>query len=502
MNYDSDALARMYDSAGALQAKQIGNQYKLGKEEIKARLKIAAQSSKDTRYGIEMERDAARERVEQARAEMERIGIPQMEINRFVAESNAEIAKAELGLKREIFLEESGLKRAQLAKDVREMEEVGIPRVDIERYVAQSQATGYVPQLGATRGQLTAQQEARLGQIQARDAQLKAAGQPGIGAESPASEQEMYQLLDMQSGLAQNPETGTGPGAPGGAGQQRTLEGQELDRRYGLDVAKFGAELASTPDTYFQARRFQGVDVPRLMGGAGAATSEPMGGPTPGVATMGAYLSGQDPYGQAGAGGGPYPSYLDPRQRAQFDAMPPDQRAQYLAQGTDSGGENMRYALGTPYGGSKAAPTGGIYNPATDPTPGGGAWAQGGGAGMEAGPYQAGPAGVGVGQGNENLGMPGTGYDDRYKQVQQIAKTSPPSPYDGLNESDTATLRLMESIYKKGGQSVAGGEYERLGASGRLGYMKSAGRLLGYDPAEFEATYKAYRPAQGDARLA
>jgi hypothetical protein len=68
-----------------------------------------------------------------------------------------------------------------------------------------------------------------------------------------------------------------------------------------------------------------------------------------------------------------------------------------------------------------------------------------------------------------------------------------------LNEQDTSTLRLMESIYKQGGQSIAGGEYERLKSSGRLGYLQSAGRLLGYDPKEMESQYQSYRPAQGSA---
>jgi hypothetical protein len=472
MNYDQDALARMYNNAGKLEKQKIEQTYKLGKEEIKARLKIASQSSKDTRFGIEQERDAARERVEQARQEMLRIGIPQMEINRFVAESTAEIARQELGLRREIFLAESGLARDQLAKDIREMEQIGIPRVEIERYAAEKQAelgqleytlkrdafveeqrqygidfeearrqydtthaeearqfnvgaSGYLQ----TGGTLSQPEQARMNQIQARDDELRAAGQPGVGGD------DLLELQRYQTQLSS------------GGGQQRTLEGQELDRQYALDVmqfgadeaerrrqyalsvSKFGAELASTPDTFYQSRRFQGVDVPRLLGGAGAATQDVQGGPTPGVATMGAYLGGQDPYG---GGGGP--SWA----------------------GTS-------YPAGTtsPYGGSAA----GAAQPAAPGT----------------------------------LGLPGTPEDDRAKQVGRLASLSPPSPYDGLNEQDTSTLRLMESIYKQGGQSIAGGEYERLKSSGRLGYLQSAGRLLGYDPKEMESQYQSYRPAQGSA---
>jgi hypothetical protein len=449
---DYDALARMYDSAGALQAKQIGNQYKLGKEEIKARLKIASQSSKDTRFGIEQERDAARERVEQARAEMERIGIPDMEIRRFVAESTAEIARQELGLKREIFLAESGLARDQLAKDIREMEEIGIPRVEIERYAAEKAAElgqleyglkrdAFVEQqrqygidfaearrqfdtahaeearqfnVGAsgymqTGGQLAQPEQARMNQIQARDDELRAAGGPGVGGN------DLLELQRYQQTLAT------------GGGEQRTLQGQELDRqyaldvqrfgadeaerrrRYGLDVAKLGTELSQTPDQYFAARRFQGMDVPRLLGGAGAPTLSVYGGPTPQIATMQARLSGQDPA-----------------------------------------------SVGAPMAGS----------------------------------------------GPGSVGLPGTPEDDRQKQLAAIAKASPPSPYDGLDDSDSATLRLMESIYKKGFNQIPGGELERLQASGRMGFLTSAGKLLGYSPEQEIANYQAYRPTQGQANLA
>jgi len=445
---DMAALQGMYDSAGALQAKQISQQYKLGKADLAARLKIASQSSKDTRYGIDAERDTAREQIEQARQEMERIGIPDMEIRRFVAETTAELARQELDLKREQFLAESGLARDQLNKDIREMEEIGIPRVQIERYVAEKQAaiaeqeqalkerqfsedqrqfnttfgegqrqfnttfgegqrqfnttaSGYMQ----TPGRLDTQQQERYNQLTGWDQTIKAQGGAGISA---AEQVELQGLQDVLSGRA-------GP-------QQTTLEREafqqtqlEQARRYGLDVSKFGAELASTPDTYFAGRRFQGVDIPRLMGGAGAPTSAPSGSPVPGVARMGAYLSGQDPFA-------------------------------------------------TPYGGPQA----GAPQPSAPGT----------------------------------LGLPGTPEDDRQKQVAKLASISPPSPFDGLDEQDTATLRLMQSIYQKGGQSVAGGEYERLAASGRLGYLQSAGKVLGFDPKQFESDYLSYRPSQGSSSAA
>src|SRR5205085_9256996 len=94
------------------------------------------------------------------------------------------------------------------------------------------------------------------------------------------------------------------------------------------------------------------------------------------------------------------------------------------------------------------------------------------------------------------------GTDDRrQKQIAAIAKASPPSVYDGLNESDAATLKLLESVYKRGGQGIAGGELERMGTAQR-GFLASAGNLLGYDPADLERSYKGYRPAQDSGRLA
>lgn len=417
----SDAMMAAYQRQADANAQQLAQQYKLGKADIDARLKIAAQSSKDSRYNVDAQRDTERERIEQARQEMLNIGIPQVEINRFVAEANKALAESELSLKRDIFLADTQQKQAQLQLDREQMERVGIPQMEINRYIAEKSAeldrltfgegqrqfnataSGYM----SAPGQLQPEQQARMNQLQAQDAALRAAGPPGTPGLQGA---ELQELQGYQQTLA------------AGGGQQATLareqfwqDQQEQNRRYGLDVAQWGAELGAQPDRYFQARRAQGVDIPRLMGGAGAATSGPTGVPTPGIATMGARLAGQDPYA-------------------------------------------------TPYGGSSA------------------------GAGQPAAPG--------------TLGLPGTPEDDRAKQVAKIAALSPPSPYDGLDSSDSATLKLMEEIYKKGGQSIAGGEYERLAASGRLGYLQSAGTVLGYDPAELASQYASYRPVQGQANLA
>lgn len=363
---DLAALSGMYENAGALQKQEIEQRYKLGKAQIAANMKIAQMESKDKRYGIEAVREVGLKNIEQARLEMERIGIPEMEIKRFVAEKTYEVALAELALKREVDVAGlTGMYEGNPTMAAREMEN----------------------QLGLDQGALTGvyHQTYRGG-----------SGDIGGYGYNDANSFRMAQDLARKAG------TYTG---------ERTLAGQAHD----LEVAKFGAQLASTPDTYFQARRFQGMDAPRLLGGAGAQTSGPTGGPTPGVATMGSYLSGADPYG-------------------------------------------------TPYGGPSAG--------------------------------AAAPAAPGT------LGTPGTPEDDRAKQVAKLASVSPPSPYDGLDDQDTATLKLMESIYQKGGQAIAGGEYERLKASGKVGFLNSAGRLLGYDPAELESSYNAYRPAQGAANLA
>lgn len=467
-SYDSGALAAMYDSAGALQLKEIEQRYKLGKSDIAARLKIASQQSKDTRYGIDAQRDTAREQIAQARAEMEQIGVPRMLIDKFVAEKNYEVAQAELTLKRDMFVEETAQAKAKLQLDREQMERVGIPQMEINKYVAeqnariqQAQQTGYfngAATLDRQKFQSDADyQRAQLAQS-AREFQTTASGymqQQGTLAQDQRLRYEQIKMADQQgTASAEDRAELAGyedilSGRAGGQGQ-RTLQGEELDRqyqldvqrfgadeaerlraenerqrRYALDVSKLGADLASTPDTYFQARRFQGVDVPRLLGGAGAATQDVQGGPTPGVATMGAYLSGQDPYG-----GGAASVY---------------------------GGPSVGASVGPQGYAQQPAPSGPSPYPSDDP---------------------------------------------RQKQLAQIAKASPPSPYDGLNEQDASTLKLMESIYKKGGQGIAGGEYERLKASGRLGFLQSAGKMLGYSPSDLESQYQGYRPSQGSASLA
>lgn len=358
---DLAALTSMYENAGALQLKELEQKYNLGKSQIANAMKIAQMESKDKRYGIEAVREVGLANIAQMKLEMEKIGIPRVEIEKYVAEKNYEIAAAELALKRE---------------------------VDIAG--------------------LTGEYEGK-----------------------------------------------------------QTLDAQEQHFRQQLDAAKFGAELASTPDTYYQARRYAANDLPRLMGMGTQYGAAMEGSPTPGVARMGeflgqsAYAANPDPNGQRVGITDPG---FDPNAAARRGTPPP-----------------------TPYGGQ--APSG--YTADQAPQAGAAVSAQEG----ERINY------IGGGGPVESVATQQQ-QDARAKQIAQIAKAVPPSPYDGLNDQDASTLKLMESIYKRGGAGVAGGELERLNASGRIGFLRSAGNLLGYSPKEFESEYQMYRPSQGASNLA
>jgi hypothetical protein len=387
------ALAGMYENAGALQQREIENRYKLGRDQIANAYKIAKMESGDRRAALEATREYQRGQLEMARRELEELGIPRVQIERYVAEKNYEIAQGELAYKREA-----------LAEDIRQYEKT------------------YGLQEGALTGYLNGLPTLAREQWMASHG-LAEAGVTGYYGEKPTLERE-----------------------------QMGLEEAERQRRYALDVAQYGTELASQPDRYFQARRFQAMEAPRLLGGAGAGGAAPEGGPTPQIQTMGALLSGQDP-------------------------------ATVMR-------ESAAGVSGAQYGGPAASTGGWTRDDQGQPV-----WTPGGGTPRPGGPV--------IGSTDPRLAASGGGEtgDERYKQIAQIAKASPPSPYDGLDEQDAATLKLMENVYKKGGQAIAGGEWERMGKAGQ-GFIGSAGRLLGYDPADLERTYQAYRPAQGSSRLA
>lgn len=353
-------LGEASEQRGKIELERIRKEYKLGREDIENRFRIASMESGDRRARIEFEREAMREELALAREEMERIGIPTLELEREIAATNREIALGELAYKnatleeeKRQFNEEMGFDREKFAEDTR--------RFGLEYALAEAEASGYL------NGAPTLERERFLG------------------------------------------------------------DQAERDRRFQFDVSQFGAQLSATPDTYWQAQRFQANDLPRLLGQQVAST--PMyGGPTPQISTLGARLGAAMPGATVGA---------QPWAATTTGSVP----------GVAQGGP--------------------VNAPGTDPTGG---------------------------------GMPGP--DERAKQLAAIARAAPPSPYDGLSEQDAAALRLIETVYKKGGQGVNGADYERLRASGRLGYLQSAGKLLGYDPKEFEAQNLAYRAVQGSGAAA
>lgn len=454
---DMAGLSGMFDSAGALQAKDIANKYKLGTATLKNNYKIAQLESKDRRKAIEAETLMNRERIAQARAEMEQIGIPQMLINKFVAEKTAEIAQQDMDLKKEVAAQDYGLKVGEMTGTFN-----GAPTQAAKEFAAK---------MGIDEGTLT-----------------------GLYNGMPTLAKQQFEEQARQFGLT--------------FGQDKL----EQDRRFGLDTAQFKAQLASTPDTYFQSKQFNANDLPRLMGQMQPG-SQDLGSPTPGIARMGEMLQygqGSDQVRQA------YGSISDPG----LDPNAAANRGQRLAVGdpsfdpnaaanrdptvriTDPGfdplaaaGRGQERGISDPgfdpnaaagrYGGSDVnltgAPQRGISDPGFDPNA---------------------AANRGQTRGITDPGFDPNAADDRQKQIAQVAKASPPSPYDGLDDQDTASLKLMESIYKKGFQGLPRGEIERLSATGRLGFLKSAGNLLGFSPDQEIAKYNAYAPSQGDARLA
>lgn len=459
------ALTGMYENAGSLQKREIEQRYKLGKDQISNSYKIAQMESKDRRAGIEATREYQRGQLAQAIAEMERVDIPRMEIERYAAEKNYEIAQGELTYKREALAEDRRQYEQTFAEQARQFEKTyGLQegaltgylggRPTLERQQFEEGIRQWEKEYGLQEGQLT-----------------------GYLNGLPTLEREQWLaahgLAEAAHRLAEAEVTGTYQG-------QDTLERQrflgdeaERQRRYALDVAQYGTELASQPDRYFQARRFAALDAPRLLGQDTSGVAGPAGGPTPQLQTMGALLSGGGDarLGPGSAYGGP-------------------------AGGSPMLGADPNLAPGSAYGVNPDA--GRVYAGGASGFGEGGGGGGGGDAALAPGSAYGGPSAAGAGGGGM---MYAGGADERYKQIAQIAKAAPPSPYDGLDEQDTAALKLMESVYKRGGQGIAGGELERMGTSGRA-FLGSAGRLLGYDPEQLQHEYLSYRPTQGSSALA
>ncbi len=270
-------LAGAYRNAGDIQLKEIEQRYALGKAQIANSYKEALLRSGDQRRAIEEAREYHRGQLEQARAEMERIGIPKVQIDQFLAQANTEIARGELATKQYAAQGDVAYKQGVLQQQRDEMLQLGIPKLMVDRFVALS-------------NQAIAQ-----GKLGLDAYEMQAIGIPKM-------------LTDRYSGEAQ---AAYQRGQLGLTAQQQQQQAIEQQRRYALDVAKYGTELMSQPDRYFQAQQFAAM-APRLLGQQG--TAGPAGGPTPGINQMGNLL------GQALEGMGP--QQATPYQVPDFPTMP------------------------------------------------------------------------------------------------------------------------------------------------------------------------------------
>lgn len=107
-NYSADAAGLLQQNYDAI-TKRIEQEYSLGQQDIAARLQTArigaSASTSNARTAANASMSNAklaakveREKLALAREEMERIGIPDMQIRQFVAEKNYEIARLSFGL--------------------------------------------------------------------------------------------------------------------------------------------------------------------------------------------------------------------------------------------------------------------------------------------------------------------------------------------------------------------------------------------------------------------
>jgi len=517
-----DLLQQMYDAGNGIKLKELEQQFQLGQDQINNSYKEALLRSGDTRAATEEAREYHRGQLAQMKDEMERIGIPDMLIRKYTAEKNYEIASGELGLKRDMFAQ------------------------SVEQFAKQ---------FGLNEAEVT-----------------------GFYSGNPTLARQAQEAADARSA---GQLTGYFGGAPTLARQQFEADAAERDRRFGLDVAKYGTDLASQPDTYFQARRFQANDLPRLLGQTPGDQAGVPEAPTSQVGQMGTLLSQGYPastvpvpyqpipgpvldpsLGTAPGGAGPIEGppggtatpldtnsayYRQLQEGIASGQITQQQAAEYWAAATNPQGQAPPPGT-APYqpGGGAVEPGGGGYFTGTKPNLGGGETGTGALIGgtpdqqqyhISSGSSYGGPS-VGYARPTANAGAApyggpsmstrGTGYgyprqgypgspgappgrtswgpqqqaapDPRIKQIAAIAKAVPPSPYDGLDEQDAASLRLMEQVYKRGGRNIQGGTLESM-SKANTGFLGSAGRLLGYDPNDLTHEYQAYRPAQSSGLL-
>src|SRR5262245_6740047 len=157
--YDPATLGRLQgaiDAGAKARAYEFAQKYKLDKAQLDQSWKIAQLQSGDRRAAIEQAREEARGRLEQARAEMERIGIPRVQIDQFLAQANTEIARGELAAKQYMYQGDVAYKQGQLQQQRDEMLQLGIPKVMIDRFVAESTAAIQRGELGLKQDELRA----------------------------------------------------------------------------------------------------------------------------------------------------------------------------------------------------------------------------------------------------------------------------------------------------------------------------------------------------------
>jgi hypothetical protein len=97
--------------------KNIETQNKISREEIAARLKIAEMQIGSTNTNAAAQIAVERERIEQSRQEMERLGVPRLELDKWKAQKDAELQSAALDLDKERLVFEKDKTAQQLEFD-------------------------------------------------------------------------------------------------------------------------------------------------------------------------------------------------------------------------------------------------------------------------------------------------------------------------------------------------------------------------------------------------
>lgn len=198
---------------------------------------------------------------------------------------------------------------------------------------AQNQAQQYGLQLGAQTGYQGGQ--ATLGREQAAASAAMEAARLGASLQGPAN---YAKYLQAANAVAGSPVSALVASAPGGMGQMQGDPGGPMT--LATMLGQYGVMPGQGPSQPGQST---------MHGPSGQAFTDPYG-------------ASQYAMQQPEPGGGQMrPSYLDPRQYAQYDALPPEVKAQYMA--NDPGAQ--MHAGGTPgfneqTGSYSSAPAGGM----------------------------------------------------------------------------------------------------------------------------------------------